>query len=1183
MSNNQSGLGKLSTANLALPASEDSVSENRRFEGSGSGKSGAERFGSESPEPSQRIVKIRRDYNTWVANESIEDYALRFTPRSYRKWSILRVSNTALGAISFLVLEAIGGTIAVNYGFINAFWAILAVGAIIFLTGLPISYYAAKYGVDMDLLTRGASFGYIGSTISSFIYASFTFILFSLEAAIMAYALELYFDLPLYLGYLVSALIVIPLVTHGVTLISRIQMITQPIWLILMMLPFIAVIHQDPNILARLALFGGESGTAGQFNLLMFGAATAVGVALIPQIGEQVDFLRFMPEKTPANRMRWNFGVLVAGPGWVILGIVKMLGGALLAYLVIQSDMSYQAAVNPTHMYLVGFDYVFASHQVALAITALFVCVSQIKVNMTNAYAGSLAWSNFFARLTHSHPGRVVWVGFNAIIAIMLMELDVFKALEQVLGLYSNIAIAWITAVVADLVINKPLGLSPKGVEFRRAYLYDINPVGVGTMLLASLVSIAAFMGVFGAAAQSFSTFIALGTALITSPLIAWLTQGKYYIARKPHIFMPIKSLHKCVVCEREYESDDMAHCTAYQGAICSLCCCLDARCNDICKPHARLSSQWIGLNKKILPKVFWSYLKGGVAHYILLMGIALLFFGAVLGLIYYHETITLEGAAAELLPQLRSGYLKVFMALVFASGIVAWWLVLSTESRRVAQEESNRQTGLLLREIELHRQTDAELQLARHIAEQANNAKSRYITGISHELRTPLNSILGYAQLLDNDATIPENRKHAIRVVRRSGEHLLSLIEGTLDIARIESGKLTFDMKPVRFPEFISQIVSMFEIQARNKGLDFKYEVTGELPKLVRADQKRLTQILINILGNAVKFTKTGGIRFRIQYAREIAHIEIEDTGPGIKRDERDKIFEPFARGSAANQINIGGTGLGLTISKLLTGLMGGELSFTSDVGKGTTFQIRLFLSQIHRDSTDDPVGSRNRIAYQGARRKVLVVDNEQVDRELIVNILSPLGFEMAEAATGEEALVVYADFKPDVILMDLAMPVMDGWEASYIIRKIHRSDVPIAIVSANAYDKNLDNAAGIPALDFIVKPVNVEELLDWLGRALKLTWVVGDSELDLHNMHIIQPVQPARVSIAQLKTPPEKELNELLALVNLGHIRGINQKLDEIAIIDSSYAEFVALMRQFSSQFQIESMKSFMQELQV
>ena len=179
----------------------------------------------------QRVIKVRRDYNDWVARETMEDYALRFTPRAFRKWSPMRVANTAFGAASFLVLEAVGGTLLVDHGFINAFWAILATGLIIFAAGLPISVYAARHGVDMDLLTRGAGFGYIGSTVTSLIYASFTFIFFALEAAIMAYALELAFDIPPAWGYLLCSLAVIPLVTHGVTAISRLQVWTQPLWL----------------------------------------------------------------------------------------------------------------------------------------------------------------------------------------------------------------------------------------------------------------------------------------------------------------------------------------------------------------------------------------------------------------------------------------------------------------------------------------------------------------------------------------------------------------------------------------------------------------------------------------------------------------------------------------------------------------------------------------------------------------------------------------------------------------------------------------------------------------------------------------------------------------------------------------------------------------------------------------
>jgi cytosine/uracil/thiamine/allantoin permease len=181
----------------------------------------------------QKIFRIRREYNSWVANETLEDYALRYTPRTFRKWSEFRVANTAFGAVSFLALEAIGGAIALSYGFQNALWAILVVGLITFLTGLPISYYAAKYGVDMDLLTRGAGFGYLGSTLTSLIYASFTFIFFALEAAIMGQALQMLLDWPLVVCYLVSSLVVIPLVTHGITLISRLQLWTQPVWLVL--------------------------------------------------------------------------------------------------------------------------------------------------------------------------------------------------------------------------------------------------------------------------------------------------------------------------------------------------------------------------------------------------------------------------------------------------------------------------------------------------------------------------------------------------------------------------------------------------------------------------------------------------------------------------------------------------------------------------------------------------------------------------------------------------------------------------------------------------------------------------------------------------------------------------------------------------------------------------------------
>jgi signal transduction histidine kinase/purine-cytosine permease-like protein/ActR/RegA family two-component response regulator len=1123
--------------------------------------------GTDAPEALQRVVKVRRDYNTWVADETMEDYALRFTPRSYRKWTESRVANTAFGAAAFLVLEAVGATLLVNYGFVNAALAILATGLIIFLAGLPVSIYAARHGLDMDLLTRGAGFGYLGSTLTSLIYASFTFIFFALEAAIMAYALELAFGIPPAWGYLLCALVVIPLVTHGVTAISKLQTLSQPVWLIMLVLPYVFLLAQKPDAFAGIVGYAG-AGSAG-FDFRLFGAAMAVGLALITQMGEQADYLRFMPEYNRPNHRRWWLGVLVGGPGWVLPGVVKMLGGALLAWLAISHAVPAEHAVDPNRMYLVAYQYVFPHYGWAVAATAVFVMISQLKINVTNAYAGSLAWSNFFARLTHSHPGRVVWVVFNTLIALMLMELDLFQALGRVLGLYSNVALAWMMTVVADLVINKPLGLSPPGIEFRRAYLYDINPVGVGAMAIASGLSVAAYIGAFGNAVQPFAAFIALGAPMVCSPLIAWLTGGRYYIARQAEAApAATAATHTCCICGKDYEHEDLARCPAYQDHICSLCCSLDARCNDLCKPQARLGEQWTGLLGRFLPARARPYLDAGLGHYLLLMAGVLPFLALLVGMLYYQEVLALSDGAAALLPALRHSYLRAFAVLLLVSGIVAWWLVLTHKSRQVAQEESNRQTRLLMREIESHRHTDGLLQKAKQAADQANLAKSRYITAISHELRTPLNSILGYAQILDGDEAIPANRRQAVSVVRQSGEHLLSLIEGTLDIARIESGKLSLDAKTLDFAGFVQQIVAMFEVQARNKGLSFRFEPQGELPALVRVDERRLRQILINILGNAVKFTPRGKVTFRLRYQSDMAHFEIEDSGPGIPPTELASIFEPFSRGSAASIGATGGTGLGLTIAKMLTDLMGGELTVQSpadpDRPGGCRFRIRLYLPHPHAAQAARERPRTPRIGYVGVRRRILIVDNERTDRELLANILEPLGFELDQAASGQDCLDRVPLFQPHLVFMDLAMPGMDGWET---IRRLRgRTEAEIAIISANAFDKGMDNDVGITPDAFFTKPVRMDELLDWIGQRLDLEWISGDA--------VAETPEPAAAP-ARLELPPGDPLRALDEQIALGFPRGIHARLEEIEKLDARYGEFVAVMRQLAHRFQFDAMR--------
>ncbi len=1041
----------------------------------------------------QRIAKIRRDYNRWVADESMEDYALRYAPSSFRRWSEGRIVNTALSSVSFLVLEAVGGTLVMDYGFTNTLWAVLAVALIILLTGLPISYYAARYGVDMDLLTRGAGFGYIGSTITSLIYASFTFLFFALEAAIMALALELYFHIPLAWGYVLCSVIIIPLAAYGFTLISRLQMWSQPLWLALLIVPYIFVIYKSPGTLSDFTSFAGRHGEAGTFDLLLFGAALSVVLSLVTQIGEQVDYIRFLPQRTAQNNLRWWTALLLAGPGWIVPGALKLMAGAFLAFLAIQHEVPVARAVEPTQMYLVAYSYVFNSPEWALAAMALLVVISQVKINLTNAYAGSLAWSNFFARMTHSHPGRVVWLVFNVVIALLLMEMGIFDAIGEVLGLYANIAIAWIGALVADLVINKPLGLSPPHIEFKRAHLYDVNPVGVGAMGVASLVSMLAHFGWFGALAQAAPPLLALITALIVAPLIAWATKGRYYLAREsdPGLLYPqgTTATVTCGVCSNPFERPDMAWCPAYASPICSLCCSLEVRCGDQCKPRSRLLMQVEDGLARLLPKSFSRNLHTRLAHYMGILAVLIALLSGALALVYTQVTHNLAEHSWQTQQTLTLAFIKAFLALCVFAAVLAWWVVLTRESRHVAQEESERQTALLMQEIEAHEQTDLALQRAKEASEAANAAKSRYVTGLSHELRTPLNSILGYTQILQRDASTPPRQQEALATILRNSSHLLSLIDGLLDVAKIEAGKLRLEPSEIAFMDFIRDLERLFAPAAHDKGLGFGLQIIGELPLVVRGDEKRVRQILINLLGNAVNFTDSGEVCLRVSYRRQTATFEIIDSGIGIAEDQLERIFQPFERGEIDRHDN--GVGLGLTITRMLTALMGGEISVSSVPGAGTRFQVRLFLSEvrvpkaiIHADH--DLVG------YAGPPRLVLVVDDHVEHRQVISGMLTPLGFNVVQAANGQEAIRQVSLLKPDLILMDLSMPQMDGWETSRLIRRNVQCLAPIVVVSAHANalaDERADHDLG--PIDYLAKPVLLQHLLDRIEHHLQLTWL--------------------------------------------------------------------------------------------
>lgn len=1099
----------------------------------------------------QKVFHTRREYNRWVANQTLEDYALRFTAKKARRWSIFRVSNTALGAISFLALEAIGATITLEYGFNNTLAAVMVVSCILFLCALPISYYAAKYGVDIDLLSRGAGFGYLGSTITSLIYASFTFIFFALEAVIMASALELLFDIPKWSGYLISSLLIIPLVTHGITLISRFQMWSQPVWLILQLAPFVIILFHEVQYIAQWQDFTGKAEIAPKQdthffigdNLILFGAASGVLFSLISQIGEQVDFLRFLPEKNKNNARQWWTALLLSGPGWILVGGLKILAGSLLLVIALQSGLSEHDAVDPTHMYLLAFGYLIESPQAVLAITGIFVILCQVKINVTNAYAGSIAWSNFFSRLTHSHPGRVVWVVFNVIIALLLMGLGIYQALEPILAIYSIVAIAWIGTIVADLIINKPLGLSPKGIEFRRAYLYDINPVGVGTMFIASIFGLLCLSGLFhivdpAGYLKALAPYITLTLSLIVSPCIAYLTRGRFYLARDPkHDSAHLTEHKQCVVCENNFDTEDLAHCPIYRKTICSLCCSLESRCQDRCKTESRFSDQVRHWSKRFLPKKWHVFLNTRTVQFSVLMA-SISFIIASLFVLVYKQ---LPAKETDVLSQsLAVSLFQVYLLLIIVVGILVWLFVLANESRRIALEESISQTSLLSNEIKAHEITDQKLQLAKETADTANRAKSRYLSGISHELRSPLNAVLGYAQLLEKDALLQPDQLKKVSLIRRSGDHLSDLIEGLLDISKIEAGRIDIRRDKVDIRTMLAELDDMFSLQAQQKSLEFITKIADSLPAYVYGDGKHIRQILINLLSNSIKYTEHGRILFNISYRNQVAEFNVHDSGVGISKHEQERIFKPFERIRNRHVPQTAGTGLGLTISHLLTEIMGGDIAVDSSKGNGSLFTLTLMLSPVL--TPPEPIKQLKTIyGYQGSRKTIMVVDDDASHRGLISEILTPLGFDVLEAESAVACLENITE-QIDLFLLDITMPGMNGWQLLSTLRS-QNIKTPIMMVSADAYEEfNFNHKPQQPQYDgYLTKPISDDRLLLEIGKLLQMRWHYSQQ-------HAAASLIAMKDLTSQIEEPPN--WGAIKELAELGYVDGIKKILDKMPV---------------------------------
>ena len=874
-----------------------------------------------------------RSYHSWIANETLEDYSLRYAAQSFRRWSPFVISNTALGGISFLALEAIGGAITFSYGFSNAALAILVGSIFIFITNLPISYYSSRYNIDLDLLTRGAGFGYIGSTITSLIYASFTFIFFALEGAIMAQALKLYADVPLVVGYIVSSVIIIPVTMMGITMISRLQLVTQPLWLLMMIAPFVMIVWKKPEDIQVWIDFAGIDGSKGGFSPLAFGAALSVMCSLVVQVGEQADYLRFLPKKTPENRLRWWAAVVFAGPGWILIGGLKVLGGSLLAVLALNGGVLPAVALEPIRMYIGAYHYVFNDTSTVLFAATFFVLLSQVKINVTNAYAGSLAWSNFFSRVTHYHPGRVVWLVFNILISLLLMLLGIFQTLELVLAVYSNIATAWIGAIVADLWVLKPLKVSPAFVEFKRAHLPNFNPVGCGGMAVGSLVAIAAFNGFFGATAQAYSAPLSFVVSFAVAILIGIVTRGRYYIARQPPLALAALegTVLRCEICDHSYEREDMAYCSFYERPICSLCCSLEAHCHDSCKKSSvaleSSRSRYFGpgFSRRLAPHMPQRLLKvGGLL-------LALSVVAAALFLLTYR----LVEPGADV-PHLSNDalLLRVFLALLPLLAISAWWIVLSNESRELAQRN-------LVASLEKLNDAQGELAKAERLA-----TIGQITATVSHELRNPLGALTTSVAILKRSQGMGGGSGW-----RREVDRIQSNVERC---ARIIEDLLQFSRRPHpnMAPLAIDSWVELNSAELKElSSVPIEFDLRSG--RFIQADGERLRQALVNLVQNSMQAiderpSREGKIVLSTENVGDVVCLSVTDNGIGMTQDICARVFEPLFSTKTF------GVGLGMAHVARIIERHSGTITITSQPGEGSRVDIRLPVSDME-DSVNE------------------------------------------------------------------------------------------------------------------------------------------------------------------------------------------------------------------------------------